>query len=202
MATEIYLQPELEELVTDPDKKQTWENKILELELEGQVSLTQNSQKSSASPYTHMNEHIKNVFEVLCPTKVKVEKYNKTQIPIDVLSHLALCKQEGYFTKMEIWYDNINPDPILVGYITDSYSSSIIHLVARWGDEIVPFELLVDKAVARLTKVYKQYTDTVIAEAKLAAATAETRVKGFIYGKKSIYQLRVDNDLTLTNTEW
>src|SRR5205085_1051097 len=199
MATEIYLQPELEEIVTDLDKKNEWEEKIMSLGLEGQLKLTNNSEKNSASPYTHMNQHMINVFEILCPTKVAVQAYDKTQIPIDVLSHIALCKQEGYFQKLEVWYDNMHPDPIVVGYVTTSWSSPIIHLIARWGDEIIPFEQLVEKAVRRFTKVYKDYASDVIAAAETAAKNAESAVRQFVSGKKALYQIHIEAGLSITN---
>src|SRR4051812_167808 len=125
---ELFLQPELEEIVIDADKKSEWEQKVKDLGLAGQLELTANSPKDSASPYTFMNQQMKIVFETICPTKMLVEKYNKTAIPIEVLSHIALCKQEGYFKKMEVWYDDKNPDPAVVGYVTDSYSSSTLHI--------------------------------------------------------------------------
>jgi hypothetical protein len=202
MATEIFLQPELEELVIDADKKSEWEEKIMSLGLEGQLNLTRNSENNSASPYTFMNKHMTNVFKILCPCKAAVEKYNKTQIPIDVLSHVALCKQEGYFQKLEIWYDNTSPDPILVGYVTDTYSSSIVHLIARWGDEIVPFEQLVDKAVRRFTLAYKNYAQCVIAEAKVALESADARVRQFISGTKELHSIKVDASLDIVSTDY
>jgi hypothetical protein len=148
--TEVFLQPELEELVIDGDKKAEWEEKIKSLGLEGQIKLTGNSPTNSASPYTFMNKQMKLVYETICPSKVAVESYGKSAIPIDVLSHVALCKQEKYFNKLEVWYDDKHPDPILVGYLSKSYDSDI-HIIARWGDEIVPFEQLVEKAIHRFS---------------------------------------------------
>jgi len=50
-----------------------------------------------------------------------VEKYNKTPIPLEVLKCLKYCKDEGFFNKYEIWYDDKTPDPCLVGTITKFY---------------------------------------------------------------------------------
>lgn len=202
MAIEIYLQPELEEIVTDADKKSEWEEKIMSLGLEGQLKLTSNSEKNSASPYTLMNKHMRNVFEILCPCKAKVEEYNKTQIPLDVLSHIALSKQEGYFKKIEVWYDNVSPDPILVGYVTDSWSNSIIHLIARWGDEVIPYEQLVEKAVARFTAVYKGYCQSIVAEAQAFLNSADARVRQFMSGSKELHEIKVNTSLDITSTDY
>jgi hypothetical protein len=201
MANEIFLQPELEELVIDADKKTEWETKINQLGLTGQLSLTKNSENGSASPYTFMNEQMKLVFETLCPTKVAVEKYNKSVIPIEVLSHIALCKQEGYFKKLEIWYDNKTPDPVLVGYVSDSYSSSIIHLIARWGDEIIPYELLVEKAIKRYTAAFKLSVAETKNECESLLSSAELTIKQLFAGQKRSWDMQPKFNLQLSSTE-
>lgn len=200
MATEVYLQPELEELVTQPEKKQEWEEKINALGLEGQQKLTKNSPKDSASPYTFMNEQMKLVFTTLCPTKALVEKYDKSVIPIEVLSHIALCKQENYFKKLEIWYDNKSPDPVVVGHLTDSYSSPL-HLIARWGDEIIPYEQLVEKAVRRYTESFKLSVMQTKSECESALINAETFVRQLFSGQKSAWNINPKFDLQLQNTD-
>jgi len=201
MANEIYLQPELEELVVDADKKSEWENIIKELGLKGQLSLTKNSEKNSASPYTFMNEQMKLVFETLCPTKVAVEQYNKSVIPIDVLSHIALCRQEGYFKKLEIWYDNKTPDPVLVGYIDTSYTP-VIHIIARWGDEIIPYEALVEKAIARYTSTFKNAVEETKNDCVSALQNAEVLVKQLFSGNKRSWDMQPKFNMQLASTEF
>lgn len=190
MATEIFLQPELEELVLEPEKKAEWESKITELGLEGQVELTKNSDKQAASPYTFMNQQMLLVFSTICPSKAPVSKFNKSVIPIEILSHIALCKQEGYFKKLEIWYDEKNPDPILVGYVTDSYSSSIVHLVARWGDEIIPYEQLVEKAIKRYAEAFTLAVKNTKQECEVALVNAGTFVRQLFAGQKSEWTIK------------
>lgn len=194
---ELFLQPELEEIVIDADKKSEWEQKVKDLGLTGQLELTANSPKDSASPYTFMNQQMKIVFETICPTKMLVEKYNKTAIPIEVLSHIALCKQEGYFKKMEVWYDDKNPDPVVVGYVTDSYSSSILHIIARWGDEVVPYEQLVEKAIKRYTEAYKLAVQETRNKCEEYLKTADLKVKQYFAGQKSDWQLRPEFALNI-----
>lgn len=186
MKSEIFLAPEL---VTEADRNEEWKSKVADLELEGQISLMVNSEKNSPSPYTFMNEQMKLVFQTICPSKELVEKYNKSAIPLDVLAHVALCKQEGYFQKIEVWYDNRNPDPVLVGYVTDNYSSSIMHIIARWGDEIVPYEQLVEKAIRRYTEGFKMALSTLRSECEQSITNAETLVKQYFAGIKSEWNI-------------
>ena len=200
MATEIFIQPELEEIVIDSSKKDEWYQKVTELGLEGQLKLTNNSKKDAASPYTFINEQMKLVFETICPTKSSVDKYDKSAIPIDVLSHIALCKQEGYFHKLEIWYDNKNADPILVGYLSGSYSSPM-HLIARWGDEIIPYEQLVEKAIKRYTEAFKLAAKETAATAKQAYENSDTLVKQLFAGQKSSWNISPSFNFSLTNVD-
>ncbi len=200
MATEIFLQPELEELVIDASKKDEWTSKIVELNLEGQMKLTANSDKASASPYTFINEQMKLVFETICPTKSVVEKYDKSVIPIDVLSHVALCKQEQYFHKLEIWFDNKSPDPILVGYITKEYNSPL-HLIARWGDEIVPYEQLVEKAINRYTQAFKLAVMETKAKCESALSGADVHIRQLFAGQKGTWEIQPSFNMRTTNID-
>jgi len=62
-----------------------------------------------------IKKSLQNVFEQLCPRKVSVFEYNITPIPVEILDLIALSKKESYFNKIEIWYDDKNPDPVCVG---------------------------------------------------------------------------------------
>jgi hypothetical protein len=198
--TEIFLQPELEELVIDGDKKAEWEEKIKSLGLEGQIELTGNSPRNSASPYTFMNKQMKLVYETICPAKTTVESYSKSVIPIDVLSHVALCKQEKYFSKLEVWYDDKHPDPILVGYLSSRYDSDL-HIIARWGDEIVPFEQLVEKAIRRYTEAYKISLEALKANCNLFISEAELKVKQVFSGQKGDWEIQPRYSSRISSTD-
>lgn len=200
MATEIYLQPELEELVIDPNKRTEWMEKIVALGLEGQQKLTKNSDKGSATPYTFMNEQMKLVFQTLCPTRAEVNKYDKSAIPLDVLSHVALCKQEGYFSKLEIWYDNKSPDPVLVGHLTDKYNSAM-HLIARWGDEVIPYEQLLEKAVHRYTNAFILSAQECKQQCENAIANGTTIVRQLFGGAKTAWSINPSFSLNLQTQE-
>jgi hypothetical protein len=83
---------------------------------------------------------------------VDYKKYDKSTIPREVLKEIALAEKEQYFEKIKIWYDDASPDPLVVGYIkVDSYTY-VKHMIARFGDEILPFEELEIKATNRLIK--------------------------------------------------
>ena len=149
MAVEIYLEPELEEMIHSNQLNDEWKDKINELGLEGQQNLLKDD-KSNPSPYTFMNQNMVKIFATVCPEVIDYKQYSKSTIPMEVLSHIALCEKEGYFKYMKIWYDDISPDPILVGYLKDGEYSMTQHLIARWGDEVIPIEMIESKAKQRI----------------------------------------------------
>lgn len=159
MAVEIYLEPELQEMVQNPEVEEEWLALVEELGLEGQSKLVSKREgtevNKKASPYIHLNKKYANIFSILCPEVVDYKKYDKTTIPREVLKEIALCEKEGYFDAIKIWYDDSSPDPLVVGYIKDGSYNTIRHIIARFGDEVLPFEMLEEKAEIRLKKNIK-----------------------------------------------
>lgn len=156
MAVEIYLEPELSEMVGSPEVTEEWKQLAEELGMEGQLKLikpkSEGGSDKNPSPYIHMNKKAERVFAVLCPEVVDYKKYDKSTIPREVLKEIALAEKEQYFDKICIWYDDASPDPVVVGYIKHGSYDYIKHMIARFGDEILPFEVLESKAIARMKK--------------------------------------------------
>ena len=142
---EIYLLEENKDITFDSDKNEEWKKIIEELRLEGQKKLLENSGNKSAIPFMFMNTRLTRILECLCPVKVDVNKYDKTPIPLKILGVVKLCEQEGYFDTIQVWYDDVSIDPILVGYKNkeDKY------LLARWGDMLRSFDELYEMAKKR-----------------------------------------------------
>lgn len=173
MAVEIYLEDEeTTTLIYNADELDEWKEQIEKLELEGQKTLA--SPDKSPVPFPFMNYTMGVVYATLCPRKFPVEKYDKTPIPLRVLSALALARQEGYFNKIEVWIDDQEPDPVLIGYRwpeSGSEWSADKYILARWGDEIRPFGELREKALDRLTAAWEITLD----EARTTLATIDPR---------------------------
>jgi hypothetical protein len=156
MAVEIYLEPELEEMVGSVEVTEEWKQLAEELGMEGQLRLiTPKSGEESdknPSPYIHMNAKAERVFAILCPEVVDYKKYDKSTIPRDVLREIAMAERLKFFDKICIWYDDASPDPLVVGYIKMGNYEYVKHMIARFGDELLPFEELERKSINRLKK--------------------------------------------------
>lgn len=67
----------------------------------------------------HLKTSYVNICQQLCPSKIEVQKYNLTPIPVQILDLVALSFKENYFTKIEIWYDEKSPDPFAIGVVCE-----------------------------------------------------------------------------------
>jgi len=156
MAVEIYLEPELEEMVGSVEVTEEWRQLAEELGMEGQLKLiapkSGEESDKNPSPYIHMNAKAERVFAILCPEVVDYKKYDKSTIPRQVLREIAIAEKEQFFDKICIWYDDASPDPLVVGYIKMGNYDYVKHMIARFGDELLPFEELERKSIIRLKK--------------------------------------------------
>jgi hypothetical protein len=154
MKTEVetYIIEETQELIYDNEKLDQWNNLVKELGLEGQTQVIK--EEKSPIPFLWMNQTLVKVFEELCPRKTKIEEYNKTPIPVEALSLVSLSKKESYFDKIEVWYNDKNPDPAIIGYkyrdgdksewSKDWYAEK--YLLARWSDVKATLAELTERA--------------------------------------------------------
>ena len=105
MATvvETFYVEETTNLIHDNDALTRWNEKVDELGLEGQRSVVKTDK--SPIPFLWMNAAIIHTFETLCPTKVDIDKYDKTPIPVELLDVVSLCFKEQYFDRIKVWYN-------------------------------------------------------------------------------------------------
>jgi hypothetical protein len=156
MATivETFIVEETSELIHDNEALQKWRDKVSELQLEGQTEVV--VEDKSPIPFLWMNNALVSTFQALCPTKVKIEKYNKTPIPVEILELVSLSKKEQYFDRIEIWYNEQEKDPVCVGFVVDDgykgredyyvqiYSKK--YLIGRWADVKASLDTLIERA--------------------------------------------------------
>ena len=117
---ETFVIEETQELIYDNEKLDEWNTRVAELGLKGQTKIVKS--EKSPIPFMHMKATTVRVFETLCPRKVNITEYDKTPIPVEILNLVGLSVKEEYFSKIEIWYDDENPDPACVGHLGDFYT--------------------------------------------------------------------------------
>src|SRR6185312_16749882 len=139
MATQIFIEPELENLEIAENAAE-WFELASELGLDRQVSLADKSAEKKAPTYMMLDPKTYRVMQVLCPNEVEYDKYGASTIPTDVLIEIKKCIDNGWYRRIVIMSDDKTPDPFVVGENTSANGwSRDRHLIARWGAELMPF---------------------------------------------------------------
>jgi hypothetical protein len=71
-----------------------------------------------------MNECMERVYETLCPNKTQFKEYKNTTIPLEVLKQISFSIKEKHFSKILIWADDKEPDPLVIGYTSKWYNNA------------------------------------------------------------------------------
>jgi hypothetical protein len=143
MEVELYIEEEKASLISEPEE---WLAKVTSLGLEKQAALMKEEGKG-AVPFLRMDRGLRNVFETLCPREVSIDDFNAEPIPLMALSMYALAVREKYFDMVQIWHNENEPDPIMVGIIKQGEWGKDYFLMARWGPEKQSFDQLRERAM-------------------------------------------------------
>jgi hypothetical protein len=168
---------ETQELIYDNEKLDQWNKLVGELGLTGQTKIVK--PEKSPIPFLWMNQALVATFTELCPRKVLVAEYDKTPIPVEALGLISLSVKENYFEKIQVWYNEKNPDPAIVGIIKGPdydpkyptwESGFSYYLLARWSDVKATLAELTERAKklyilrrkSELEKVIKRYQSDIV----------------------------------------
>jgi hypothetical protein len=175
MATQIFIEPELETLY---ESAAEWEQLCTALELKQQLKKIGKAEKI-AIPYTRLDPRTERVYEMLCPRRELYTEYKAGTLPLDVLQEIHRCKKNEWFPVIAVWYDDKSPDPFLIGYDSKKDDANKF-LIARWGDELLPFEQLVAKAIDRYKDAYRRALNRLIADCEFRKQHIEEEIGGYI----------------------
>jgi hypothetical protein len=175
MATQIFIEPELETLQQNAEE---WEQLCTDLELKQQLKKIGKVEKI-ANPYMRLDPRTERVYEMLCPRKEIYTDYKAGTLPLEVLQEIHRCKKNEWFPVIAVWYDDKSPDPFLIGYDSKKDEANK-YLIARWGDELLPFEQLMAKAIDRYKEAYKRALNRLIADCEFRKQHIEGEIRGYI----------------------
>ena len=139
MEVKIYREPENEALILDEVQLAEYNDLALELGF----ATTQNvEQQNVPNVYVSLNTAMEKQLKAVCPMKVDADKYTKSTIPLAVLKVYKFAKDNKMFDGFHIWYNDVDPDPMLIGWNWQSdidkekgYDWRVNRfLIARWGD--------------------------------------------------------------------
>jgi hypothetical protein len=185
MATEIFIEPELE-ILEQTEAAEEWYGLCVELGLEKQAKLAEKSDEMKAPPYMFVDPKTSKIIRTLCPRLVNYRDYDVSTIPLDVLQEIQKCEKNGWYQKIQIAYDDKSPDPFVIGVLPSEHSwNAARHLIARWGAELVPFEVLEAKAIARLKDEAMQSLAQLKFEVEYGLANIESFLRGMLADKNA-----------------
>lgn len=158
MEVKIYREPENVGLLLD-------ENELAEYQqLAEELGIPDVKSDKTPSVYQTLNTVQIRALEALCPAKTELAFYNRSTIPVEVLRAIKFIKENEMFDFIKVWYDDKNPDPIIVG---EKYRSQQDRekqytwntekiLVARWGDCAYELPELIEMGKARLKQEFTE----------------------------------------------
>jgi hypothetical protein len=198
MEVKIYREPENEALILD--EAQLAEYHELTSELGLQVVTQQEQQVPNV--YTFLNSAMTKQLHAICPRHTAVVDYKKSTIPVEVLKVLKFAKDNNMYEGYEIWYNDIEPDPLLIGW---NYSNDTARekqygwqkdrfLMARWGDCAMELPELLQVGFDKLKQ-------ELIDKAKQAISTCKSVIEDpDVYVRKVLSEQAVSIDLTTTSS--
>lgn len=118
------------------------------LGLGGQLKLATEAKDGvvRAHPFLELTREQRAVYDLLCPTDVDAKEFSAGVIPVRALKLMEQHHQ--HFDELRILSATQDKDPVLIG-LQGSRWSGARYLMARWGEELAPWPVLVERALAK-----------------------------------------------------
>ncbi len=140
------------------------------------------------NPYRRMTVEEFRVYDQLFASKTEVSRYGAASIPLRVLQVAAHATTVQEFNKLEVWHptsSSLDRDPVLVAIASDPDHSWLEEqwILARWGETLVPFEELKERAVRMLATEARATAERLKAFASGVLETLESTVPAYLGGR-------------------
>lgn len=189
MNVQIFIQEDNKALIYDNDQLDEFKSLVDELGLKCNNHI--DSEKSPI-PFMWLDEATVRAFRLLCPNSEAIEKY-RFEIPLEALRNAKLCQTEKYFDWLEVWSNEKDPDPFLIGRVYKDQDArekkwhwnASYYLIARWGAEAKGIPELVNDAVNIAANRISVYSESTIAKLKSWKECPELWAKQYIFNNNS-----------------
>jgi hypothetical protein len=198
MEVKICREPENEALILNEEQLAEYHELTAELGLQ----VVEQQEQKVPNIYTFLNSAMTKQLHAICPKHLKVEDYKKSTIPVEVLKVLKFAKEQNMYEGYEIWYNDVEPDPLLIGW---NYSSDNARtnnytwqkdrfLMARWGDCAMELPELLQIGFDKLKQ-------ELVDKAKQAISTCKAVMEDpDVYVRKVLSDQAASIDLTTTSS--
>jgi len=172
------------QLIYDNDQLTEFNNLVEELGLKCH-NVRDNTK--SPIPFMQLDEATIRAFQILTPRVDKLKNY-QFEVPIEALRQVKLSETEKYFDAFEVWSNQKDPDPFLIGKVyknevdrEKNYTWNMsTYLIARWGAENKSVPELIQMAVDIASERIKNHADAAIAKMTSWKTCPEIWAKQFI----------------------
>jgi hypothetical protein len=155
--------------------------------------------------YIHLNKAMEKQLLTLCPVITPIATYTKTTIPLEVLKVYKFTLDNNMFDSCEIWSDDKNPDPLLIGwkYTNDEarekgYSwMKDRFIIARWGDEALELPELLERGYNRLKQQLEDRATELSNACRDISENTDVYVRKILAGTLSISAFADISSLTI-----
>lgn len=146
---------------------------IESLGLEGQKTLL-SPKEQLRSPYRKIRKDETFVYRTICPVEVSLAQYEASPIPLRVLQIAAHAKSLNLYKGFWVWSQaGAEKDPVLVASDKEKdWDKGEIYILARWGEELETFAVLLERAVEMVRKKTLQQLKEL--ESTIKAASDQT----------------------------
>lgn len=172
MEVKIYREKETEDLILNEQDLEKYNELALEL---GLCTMEQAEEKKIPSVYICLNSAMRAQLKAVCPMSTDITSYRRSTIPLEVLQVYKFCKDQEMYEGFTIMYDDVAPDPMLIGWKYQNEEAREkkyswrrdFYLIARWGDCALELPELLDLG-------FQKIKTELIDKAKKAQSTIAT----------------------------
>jgi hypothetical protein len=192
MKVKVYREPENESLVLSEEELADYHNLIESLGLKNTVPV---EDRKVPNVYVNLNSDARIQLKAVCPRYEKIEDYVKTTIPLEVLKVYEFAKNNEMFDYYEIWYNDKAPDPMLVGFKYENEKrreenstwNGTYSLLARWGDEALELEQLIQLGYTKIKQSLLDNTEEILYLCRNIKENPDLHVRKYIKGDLQSY---------------
>jgi hypothetical protein len=203
MEVKIYREKENEELILDETQLEEYNQLATKLGLQ-----TQERQETNKIPnvYICLNTAMQKQLQALCPMVVDASKYTKSTIPLEVLKVYNFTKENEMFDGFQVWYNDVDPDPLLIGWKWQNEEAKKKgytwrkdrFLIARWGDCAMELSELLELGFNNLKQQLLDKAKDAIFRSKMILEEPDIYVRKIL--KEDTSDMRIDLNTSANNS--
>lgn len=201
MEVKIYREPENEHLILNEENLAAYNELATKLGIQ-----TQTLENKVPNVYTCLNVAMQKQLQALCPKLEKAEDYKRTTIPLEVLKVLDFSKENNMFDGYQIWYNDVDPDPLLIGWNwmdenakkNDYTWQKHRFLLARWGDCALEMPELLQLGFDNLKQQLSDKAQLALNKSKEVLENTDLYVRNILNDRTN--GLQIDLNTTASNT--